>query len=342
MDWWNQFNQLQIDLTSHCNAKCPGCIRNINGGETIPNLDLNHLDKTLLKERLFSYIPNNKITEIKFNGNWGDCLMHPDFLEIIEDILSCGHDNNIFICTNGSLRTTDFFYNLAKTLRKFRTHRVQFAMDGLEDTHSLYRRNTSFKKLVENIQAFVRGGGRAEIVTTAFDYNIHQLDEIRDLARDIGCSTWQLRRSHSHNMTVYADTPYFISTDKSKDISGQRVKFETRRSKYSDNPLDVIQSREPEGHVCPWFDNGEIQIDPWGYVYPCCHMGHLGAYYNKKNVEIHEEELELFHDTDFNLENHNLKNFSIDQILNNYWFFKKLDSKLNSKPYIFCKQECNV
>lgn len=343
MDWWDRFNQLQIDLTSHCNARCPGCIRNNDGGETIPNLKLNHLDDTLIKEKLFKFIPANKITEIKFNGNWGDCLMHPNMIKILNDILECGHDNNVFICTNGSMRTTVFFEELAEVCRKFRTHRVQFAVDGLEDTHHIYRRRTSFKKIVENIQAFVGAGGKAEIVTTAFDYNLHQIDDIEKLAIDLGCASWQLRSSHTHNITVKDDVEYHIGTDASLSVQPKKIKYQkNNRSKYSINPKDVIPPRSDIGHKCPWFNDGEIQIDPWGNVFPCCHMGHLGADWSYLRAEMHEEELEIFNDEHFDLNNHNLNNNSIEEILKNYWFTKHLPKKLDENPYKFCQLECNV
>lgn len=343
MDWWDRFNQLQIDLTSHCNAKCPGCIRNIDGGDTIPNLKLNHLDDVLIKEKLFRYIPANKITEIKFNGNWGDSLMHPNIIKILNDILECGHDNNVFICTNGSLRSPDFFKELANVCRKFRIHRVEFAIDGLEDTHSIYRRHTSFKKIIENIQTFIDAGGRAEIITTAFDYNLHQLNDIEQMAKDMGCASWRLRSSHTENMNVKDEnTEYFISTSNSTQVESRKIKFENNRSKYSINPNNSIPPDIQSVSNCPWFNNGEIQIDPWGNVFPCCHMGHLGVDWNHPQMEMHEEEKQLFDDEHFVLNNHNLKNNTIEEILKNYWFTHKLPEKLKNEPYKFCQLECNI
>ena len=49
MNWYRQIHKLQIDITSHCNARCGACIRNVDGGETRPGLPLTHFDVDVWK-----------------------------------------------------------------------------------------------------------------------------------------------------------------------------------------------------------------------------------------------------------------------------------------------------
>ena len=49
MQWQSKVHKLQVDITSHCNARCGACVRNNNGGETEPELALKHFDMDLWK-----------------------------------------------------------------------------------------------------------------------------------------------------------------------------------------------------------------------------------------------------------------------------------------------------
>ena len=42
--WAKQVTNLQVDITSHCNARCGACIRNKNGDEVKDELTLEHFD----------------------------------------------------------------------------------------------------------------------------------------------------------------------------------------------------------------------------------------------------------------------------------------------------------
>ena len=126
---------ITIEITNFCNAKCPQCSRYNKYGEIQKNLPLIHLDPNCLHK-----IPFEKMTSletIKFNGNYGDPLMHPQ----IDKILDIFKNYKLVLSTNASLRSANWWKNLAKYNIK-----VKFAIDGLEDTHSLYRRNTDYKK----------------------------------------------------------------------------------------------------------------------------------------------------------------------------------------------------
>ena len=76
-------------------------------------------------------------------------------------------ETRLHISTNGSMRTENSL-EIANVLNKSNRHVIDFAVDGLEDTHSIYRRNTNFNKLIKNIKAFTQANGNARMVTTVF------------------------------------------------------------------------------------------------------------------------------------------------------------------------------
>ena len=146
MSWYNSLHKLQIDPTSHCNARCGACARNIYGGETKHDLELKHFDLELWKRIATKDTKGWYINHLSLNGNWGDALMHPDIIEMIEIWNTHHSESEIAVATNGSLRSTEFWVKLAKVLRTTPQHNLAFSMDGMEDTHSIYRRRTSHSK----------------------------------------------------------------------------------------------------------------------------------------------------------------------------------------------------
>ena len=64
-----------------------------------------------------------------------------------------------------------------------------FSIDGLEDTNHIYRRNVSWKKVMNNVQAYIQAGGSAHWDMLIFNHNQHQVDAAKQLADSLGF-TW--------------------------------------------------------------------------------------------------------------------------------------------------------
>ena len=97
---FNTISCIEIDVTSNCNAFCGRCQRNgSTGGPTISDLPLVSLShskwKSLISKRNLQYI-----NEIKLNGNFGDFSMHPNIIDMLEElnqIRSQNHRLNLFL-----------------------------------------------------------------------------------------------------------------------------------------------------------------------------------------------------------------------------------------------------
>ena len=143
MNWLDNFNNIKVEITSHCNAKCPGCTRNITGGKNISNLDLNHMPLELWQRIMHEDTKGMLLNEILFDGNVGDLCMHPDAIDFIKTTVDAHPECSIHINTNGGARNEKFWAGLGNAL-KDKAHRVNFAIDGLEDTHHIHRRSTTY------------------------------------------------------------------------------------------------------------------------------------------------------------------------------------------------------
>ena len=79
MNWRDSLTTLEIDVSSYCNAACPSCRRT----QHKENLSLVHFDLETWKKLWTQDLNGMKIKKLVLNGNWGDPMMHKDFVERI-------------------------------------------------------------------------------------------------------------------------------------------------------------------------------------------------------------------------------------------------------------------
>jgi len=364
MNWYRQIHKLQIDVTSHCNARCGACIRNISGGKTRPGLKLSHFDLDVWKRMAREDTKGWWVRQLTLNGNWGDPMMHPDLVEMLEFWIDQHPESFISIATNGSMRGTQFWADLAKVLRQGSHHKIDFAVDGMEDTHHLYRRRTVFSKLTENIKSFTDAGGNANVQMTMFEHNKHQIEEVKELSRQLGVREFVARRSHSAEMQIidegedYHISGYYPSNDKNYIVGTDKpqmsARFEENDHPVSDNrdriwlrANDIFEELN-ENHIpskCPWKDEGEVQIDPWGTVWPCCHISLYGGDRASESMSIASDFSQEAEDDNLinkGQRDNNLHDNSLKDILNGYWFNDILNNAIENADWKVCRKNCGV
>lgn len=183
---------IHLEVTDKCNASCPMCARNINGGEDnpqLPNVELSLDDAKKIFEPAFI----RQLDRMYMCGNFGDPIAAKDTLEIFRYFRECNPKVNLSMMTNGSAKTPTWWKELAAVLgpRGY----VTFSVDGLEDTNHLYRQNTVFKKIMQNAEAFIQAGGRARWDYIVFAHNEHQVEEAEALAKSMGFERFQYKKS---------------------------------------------------------------------------------------------------------------------------------------------------
>ena len=262
--------QIQIELTTRCNARCPMCMRNYrgydyNGGYPETELTLDNI-KHILKPDFLQQLSKG----ISFNGNLGDFASARDAVEIVEYIAE--HNVPVRINTNGSLRNSAWWSRLALP-----GVTVGFAIDGMSDTHKLYRQDTDWHRVIEHAQALIDAGGRAVWRFVPFDHNRHQEQECRKMAREMkffgfeniydGRDTGPVftrdgEFSHYIGPTPPGDRPPPIQALIESHVTWYDAK--TYRS-HKDVPNLSIK--------CIHKQNREIYSAADGSVYPCCFLG---------------------------------------------------------------------
>lgn len=266
----NEIHGVHIELTTRCNARCPMCMRNYRGfdyNSGYPDTELTLTDiKRILKPNFLQ-----QLYYVNFNGNLGDFALSSHGLEIVEYLVQ--NNVSIQINTNGSLRGPNWWKRLALP-----GVTVGFALDGLEDTHNLYRQDTYWNRIIENAQAFINAGGKAIWRFIPFEHNKHQQDQCRALAEKMGFEAFDLIGDGRDTGPVFSRTgeySHHLGENTFKDGVVPPVKelLHGHIHWFEQSKTSVPQDQPNIKYSCVHLRNKEIYVAADGSVYPCCYMG---------------------------------------------------------------------
>ena len=180
---------LQVEATTKCNAWCPGCARNYGGFGLQEGLVLQDLNVIRYQE-ILNLFPN--LEYIDFCGTYGDAIAAANITDLIS--VSKQYAKKIVVRTNGSLRNTKWWRSFAD-LMKTHENEVWFCLDGLADTHSIYRQATNFDTIIRNAVQFINAGGTAVWQFIPWAHNEHQISDCVKLSQKLGFSRFEIVRS---------------------------------------------------------------------------------------------------------------------------------------------------
>jgi len=225
------------------------------------DLDLKNLEKNFLFDLPIDRMINLKT--ITFCGNFGDPLMHPE----LDEVINFFNQKNISIFTNASLRNAAWWESLGKK----KNVTVDFCIDGIGKTHELYRRNTSYKKIIENAKSFINVGGNARWQFIVFKHNEQQIEEAKILSNKIGFknisfmysdrfdtdNTWKVFEKNKHLYNLEKATKQITLREKTNTAPGEKwwrnlFKFrkqETIKCVWSEKKKFIYTAMEQFFHV---------------------------------------------------------------------------------------------
>lgn len=210
------YNKFHIDLTNQCNGKCSFCAR-----ASYPELTnkTKEIDFGVFK-KVFNKKYLKTIHNLLIGAVVGDPIFYSKFYEVIDYISDVNDEVELFISTNGSMRSRSWWKELGKRMAFNKKNVIRFSIDGLEDTNSIYR-GTDYNRVVKNLEAYINSGGRADWQVVVFRHNEHQLQEIKTIAKNIGCLSLLVIGSRS-----YCDKfqkPSMLDVDKkTKNLGGNK------------------------------------------------------------------------------------------------------------------------
>jgi MoaA/NifB/PqqE/SkfB family radical SAM enzyme len=324
----SDIKRVHLEISSVCNARCPGCPRNLfgypfNNGYIEHNMSLDEA-KTIFKDII------KQLTHIRINGNFGDAVSNNSTPDIVEWMLEENSGLNIVISTNGSAQNKRFWERLGKT-----GITVEFDIDGFEGTHELYRQDTNFNKIITNSKIFIDSGGIATGKFIDLGYNSDQFDDLRKMLLGIGFQQFKKINNPREDFSSYDKNGnlVFILNRNEPTIFKE---LETRKS----NDLileDIINDKRPCQCInCEVKQSKEIYI---GDVYPCCFLGFEPKTYGKG--KYHQAANAQFNSW---LTKNNALKYSIHECIT---WFSQVEDSWNKKTFeegrlVICNDVCGV
>jgi len=322
---YDTIEHLHLELSTLCNAKCPLCPRNFcgyphNDGYPETNLTLEQVKK------IFDIKFIKQLKYIVINGNYGDCIMNNDTIEIIKYFRNNNPNINLSMHTNGGARNKDWWIELAKTKTI-----INFCIDGLEDTHSLYRQNTLYTTVLRNAKYFIDAGGWAIWKYIIFDHNKHQINDARKLADEYGFWEFETVDHGRSDGPVYDEKGNIKHIIGSPDIVEENVHL--RLEKHLNNQHHYSQYTKPCKNInCEVKEQKSLYIAANGEAYPCCYTG----FYPKTSIHFGNDQLKKI------VNNNNALEYGLEDSIK---WFDKIEDSWNIDSYdkgriLACDQNC--
>jgi len=279
---WSDVRKLHVEISALCNAACPQCAR-YPTASYYEHPNIKSTDVWTLEQVKQKLPPEDLslIEEYLINGTVGDFITNRDALEIVEYIAQCSPTAEILINTNGSARTDEFWTSLAHVPNVT----VNFGIDGLADTHELYRRQTDWLRIMHNAAIYIAAGGRAEWIMTVFAHNQHQVEDCKALALQAGFARFTARHSDRPSTPVRnragVVTHWLLPAENSAVQVGTRsaTGLAANEARMKQGIIQSYQEHNiiplPSINNCDSIKFKSIYVGANWSVAPCCFIGAL-------------------------------------------------------------------
>lgn len=330
---------LHIELTDRCQASCPMCARNINGGkerEFVGNYDIKI-------SQFKQWFPEDFLSKLKnfyACGNYGDPIIAQDCLEIYEYVRSVNNDCHLGIHTNGSARDTKWWKRLAKIFGN--NHTCVFGIDGYQEAHILYRRGTNWDKILENATAFISAGGRAEIDCLVFKHNENEIERFKSEMLSLGFLKVNLKYTRRfYDMKKFPVEDNLGNIEYYLEPSNKEMPIHFLPLEKISKDISIWNKTVEESMIKPkCIERSEIYIDARGNVFPCCWIGSDWVEQPiKENLPIQKLRNLAVKDTKLKFSKIGVPNLNTTSVNNLPWI--SLSNQLQENKPWTCVKNCN-
>ena len=273
---YQDIRTVHLEITQRCQAACPMCDRNENGG--VDNRHITNAELSLEDcQRIFTPEFIKQLKTMYMCGNLGDPIVAKDTLEVFRYFRQHNEKMWLSMNTNAGAKDENWWRELASVYGRMGT--VIFSVDGLSDTNHLYRQNVVWDNVERNMRAFIAAGGRARWDFIVFGHNEHQVDEARELAESWGVERFQVKKS----------ARFFTAKSESKEVhqarnrKGEQTQAIAKPTKFENQNLALLKQKEIEktyGSMKDYYDSCSIKckvaeeksifVTAEGLLMPCC------------------------------------------------------------------------
>lgn len=276
---YSDIRKVHLEISTRCNAACPGCPRNLCGVDIIDDFPL--YDMSLLEAQQI-FLPEflQQLDLVHINGNLGDFVTARDGVDIVEYFRSQNSKLEITISTNAGI-PADYWPELAKLGVK-----IYFCIDGLAGTHELYRQQTKWETVIHNAAQFIAAGGHAIWKMIKFDHNMTEETLCRQLAIRMGFRDFEFVDHGRNAFPVFDQKGRFKHHIGSHD---QPITFEKVMWIHYEGMGNNFPVPNTKKIACEVKAERSVYIAATGEVYPCCWLGfYPQKMYHQDNPRIAE------------------------------------------------------
>jgi MoaA/NifB/PqqE/SkfB family radical SAM enzyme len=291
---YKDIKTIHLENTQNCQASCPMCDRNQNGGAVNPHIDLSELTLEDCK-RIFEPEFIKQLKTIYMCGNLGDPIVARDTLEIFRYFREHNKDMWLSMNTNAGARDEAWWSELAQVFGRMGT--VIFSVDGLSDTNHIYRQGVSWDAVERAMKSFIAAGGRARWDFLIFEHNQHQVDEAEALSKEMGFERFQAKKTGRFVTAKTEKKESHQAVDKkgnkTAELKKPDEKYLNKALSKQDALLEKYGSMDAYYDVvpinCKVKDEGNLFITAEGLALPCCWTA--GRMYKWWNKDYRQEQI---------------------------------------------------
>jgi MoaA/NifB/PqqE/SkfB family radical SAM enzyme len=320
----SEIKTVHLEITNKCQASCPMCARNMYSGIENPWLKETEITIEKFKE-WFSVDFIKQLDRLYMCGNLGDAIVAKDTLEVFRYLREINNNIVLSLHTNGSARSSEWWLSLAELKVD-----VTFGIDGLVDTHHLYRVGTDFEKIIKNAKTFIDAGGEAKWHMLIFDHNKHQIEQCRQMSKELGF------KDFAEKDTARFKSPWVpVLSKEGKTLhriypSEKSNNLKDKLNKLKEE-IDVVNQKISHPVNCKVKQEKALYVAATGDVSPCCWLDFYAR-------EPYNPSLVDFKDQGFITPN--LHKQSLKDIFDSS-FFQDIEHTWEKNPLRECSRQCS-
>jgi MoaA/NifB/PqqE/SkfB family radical SAM enzyme len=266
---------IHLENTQNCQASCPMCDRNQNGGDINPHIDLSELTLDDCK-RIFEPDFIKQLKTMYMCGNLGDPIVARDTLDIFKYFREHNKDMWLSMNTNAGARDETWWSELAKVFGRMGT--VIFSVDGLRDTNHLYRQGVVWDNVERAMKSFIAAGGRARWDFLIFEHNQHQVEEAEEISKLMGFERFQAKKTGrfvtAKSQKKESHQAVNRKGEKTTELKKPDKKYQNKALSKQDMLIQKYGSMDAYYDVvpvnCKVKDEGSLFVTAEGLAMPCC------------------------------------------------------------------------
>ena len=266
---------VHLENTQNCQASCPMCDRNQNGGDLNPHIDLSELTLEDCK-RIFEPDFIKQLKTMYMCGNLGDPIVARDTLEIFKYFREHNKDMWLSMNTNAGAKDETWWRELAEVFGRMGA--VIFSVDGLRDTNHLYRQGVVWDNVERAMRSFIAAGGRARWDFLIFEHNQHQVEEAEEISKLMGFERFQAKKTGrfvtAKSQKKESHQAVNRKGEKTTELKKPDKKYQNKALSKQDMLIQKYGSMDAYYDVvpvnCKVKDEGSLFITAEGLAMPCC------------------------------------------------------------------------